>query len=377
MFEVRPQHAFGPAAGHRRRRWRSLRMRLAVLAFVASLPAAAVLGYAVLEERSGLAAAARTDALQLAELAALDHATSLASTRGLLVGLAQLPVLARPRRPDCHRFLAGLLAREQGYLNFGVVEDGKVVCSALPVKGPVDVSGEGYVKRALSTGRFAVGDYRVDGITGQPGVDAAVPLAAGAGEPRRLLFAALGLAPLADLASLTNMPAGTSVTLVDGRGVVVARRPAPEKWVGNDVSKRPAVRRALAERRGAIIGRLLDGEKGVIAFAPVAGATSGKAPAVALVGIPLAEVYGPATQTFHVALVALVVAALLLALGAWFVAERMLVKPLGALVGATRGIADGDLTVRTGHGRLPGELGELARSIDSLAESIEEERRRD
>ena len=114
----------------------------------------------------------------------------------------------------------------------------------------------------------------------------------------------------------------------------------------------------------------LDGSRGIVAFTPVNEAIGGASPAVALVGVPLSEVYGPADTTFHIGLFLMAVAALLLLLGGWAVAEGMLVRPVRALVGVTRRLSGGDLSARSGPRRFPGELGELADSVDRMAEGL-------
>src|SRR5438132_13795812 len=63
----------------------------------------------------------------------------------------------------------------------------------------------------------------------------------------------------------------------------------------------------------------------------------------------------------------------LLALGAaWFGGERFIMRQVRVLSRAARGLAAGDLTTRTGLGRESGELGELARTFDSLAEKLQQ-----
>jgi signal transduction histidine kinase/CheY-like chemotaxis protein/HAMP domain-containing protein len=63
----------------------------------------------------------------------------------------------------------------------------------------------------------------------------------------------------------------------------------------------------------------------------------------------------------------------LLALAAaWFGGERFVLRQVRVLYQAARRLAAGDLTSRTGISRERGELGELARTFDSMAESLEE-----
>jgi signal transduction histidine kinase/ActR/RegA family two-component response regulator/HAMP domain-containing protein len=63
----------------------------------------------------------------------------------------------------------------------------------------------------------------------------------------------------------------------------------------------------------------------------------------------------------------------LLALAAaWFGGERFVMRQIRVLAGATQRLAAGDLGSRTGLGHVKGELGELARTFDGMAETLQQ-----
>src|SRR5436305_13762046 len=63
----------------------------------------------------------------------------------------------------------------------------------------------------------------------------------------------------------------------------------------------------------------------------------------------------------------------LLALGAaWFGGERFILRQVRVLSNAAQRIAGGDLSSRTGLAKESGELGELARTFDKMAEALEQ-----
>jgi len=55
----------------------------------------------------------------------------------------------------------------------------------------------------------------------------------------------------------------------------------------------------------------------------------------------------------------------------WFGGNTLIVRPVGALVDATKRLAGGDLSVRTKLPSTQGELGQLARAFDEMAEELE------
>lgn len=72
-------------------------------------------------------------------------------------------------------------------------------------------------------------------------------------------------------------------------------------------------------------------------------------------------------------------AAFLVGLGAlvaaWYGGERYVIRQVRGLLDATRKLADGDLTSRTGLSKAEGEMGELARTFDGMAEKLEQRAR--
>jgi len=60
---------------------------------------------------------------------------------------------------------------------------------------------------------------------------------------------------------------------------------------------------------------------------------------------------------------------------AWYGGERFILRHVRVLYDASRRLATGDLSSRTGMGHEPGELGELARTFDHMAEALEQRAR--
>ena len=56
---------------------------------------------------------------------------------------------------------------------------------------------------------------------------------------------------------------------------------------------------------------------------------------------------------------------------AWFGGERFILRQVTILLDTTKRLALGDLNARTKMGKVPGELGQLARTFDTLAESLQ------
>lgn len=110
-----------------------LRARLLLLVLAAVIPAFGLIGYTAIGQRQQAALDAEKHAMNLVRLAAREQSQLIASTRQLLMSLAQLPAVRAPGAASCHKVLADLLKPHPYYTNLGVATpDGRVHCSALP-----------------------------------------------------------------------------------------------------------------------------------------------------------------------------------------------------------------------------------------------------
>ncbi|MBI5612437.1 MAG: EAL domain-containing protein [Gammaproteobacteria bacterium] len=348
-----------------------LRARLLWLVLLAVLPALGLILYTA--HQSGRLAARQTvdEAQLLVRLAAADYARLVANSRELLGTLALLPEVRGRDAAGCHTLMARIKSGYGQYLNLGVIgPDGWVFCSAVPTAQRVNVTDRAYFKRALETRDFAIGDFQIGRITGRPVVVFSYPDYEANGRLRAVVFAALDLAWLDQLAAKAQLPDGSRVTLFDGRGVILHRYPESEGWIGKSPEDSPLMRAILASRsEGTIETAGLDHVPRLYAFAPLLAGVAGGG-AYLSVGIPRDIAFADVNRIFVHTFAGLALVALLVLAAAWYGGDVFLLRKIRALVSASRRLAQGDLSARSGlaHGR--DELGELARAFDETATAL-------
>jgi signal transduction histidine kinase len=356
-----------------------LRVRLMLLVLLATAPALGLTLYTYVEERRAATALGEESALRLARLASDNQERLIDGTRHLLIALAQLPQVRPDKVTECGALFARLLQRYPLYSNLGAIApDGMIYCSGLPMSGPVFAGDRSFFRRALETRDFALGDYQIGRITGKATVNFGYPVVDEAGRVPAVLFAALDLAWLAQYAAQAKLPQGAELSVIDGNGTVLVRYPDSGAWIGKSVPDAPIVK-AILERQGEGTTRAVgvDGVPRLFAFTHLGNSNAGGMAYVS-VGIPTAIAFAEADRTLTRNLTVLAMVAVLVAAAAWIGAELFILRPVNALVAATRRLSGGDLRARTGLPRGPGELNQLARAFDEMAESLEqaEERRR-
>ena len=186
-----------------------------------------------------------------------------------------------------------------------------------------------------------------------------------AGSPN-LRLASLYGNTLAQPFQQTERMKGAVVSLLDLNGTLIARVPDVPQYRGRLL---PGLRAAKdshgAAREGFVEYAGLDGVARLGAYARIPG---DEWPLQVVVGIPRADVEGPAHEALlrELLLLAVVLAA---ALGTVVVAsQRLVIAPLARLTKAAERYSRGDFSARSGVDHGLAEIGTLARSFDRLAQ---------
>lgn len=171
-----------------------LRVRLLLLVLLAVIPAFALILYSGREERRHRATEVEEEALRLARLVSVEHKHLVDGSRELLLALSRFPPVRQADAAGCTALFADLLKRYPRYANLGASDaEGKVFCSALPLRGPVSIADRAFFRRALEARDFAVGEYQIGRITGKASLNFGSPVLESAGRVRGVVFAALDL----------------------------------------------------------------------------------------------------------------------------------------------------------------------------------------
>jgi len=357
----------------------SLRVRLILLVLLAIVPAFVMMVYSAAEQRQRDGAQAQETALRLARLASSKQEELIEDARHLLIALAQISAV-RGRDPvTCSALLANLLKGYTRYANLGAADSaGDIFCSAVPLTAPVNAADRAWFQRAVQTRDFAVGEYQIGRITGRAVLVFGYPVLDEAGTVQAVVFAPLDLVWLNQLGAEAQLPEGSALTVIDRNGTILARYPDPEKWIGQSMPEASIVEVALTHPgEGTAEAAGVDGVPRLYAFTSLRGA-----PIDSLhvsVGIPAQVAFAEAERILVRNLAGLGLVTALGLLAAWVGGNVFILRRVDALMRATKRLAAGDLSARTGLPYGQGELSQLARAFDQMAESLEQraaERRR-
>jgi PAS domain S-box-containing protein len=350
----------------------SLRFRLLLLVLLAVVPVMGLTIYTNIELRRLAAADAKAEALRLVRLAASDQQDTIKDARQFLFALAQLPEIRGTDSVDCSAFLARLFNQYPQYAFLGVIApDGNLICSALPTDNPINLADRDYFQQSLQTRDFAISSFQGDSISGRATLDLGYPILDEAGQAQAVVFASLDLTWLNQLAAEAQLPEGSTFTVIDRNGTILVRYPDPEKWVGKSLPEAPIVETILEQQNeGTAEAYGVDGIPRLFAFTPLSSLPASGDVYVSI-GIPSSFAFADANRVLYRNLAGLGLVTALALAAAWIGGDLFILRRVDALVSATKRLSAGDLSVRTELRYGYGELSQLARAFDEMAESLE------
>lgn len=353
---------------------KSIRTRIIILLLMAVLPLAAASVVWDYTEKSQIRKHLVRDAKLLAESAISEQDMQIEQVRAFLTALSH-SAQVRDASVGCDAYLRDVIEHYDDFRNIGVIgPDGKAACSALPYEGVVNLSDRAYFRRAVETRDFSVGDYQVGRITGKETINFGYPVLDSGGNVTSVVFAAVDIASLNErfVSTIAKvLPAGTTITEVDSAGTVLSLHPDPAGYTGTPVSGHPVLAKVLASGGDVVTTDGPDGAGRLYMVLPLYSRLEGGNINVVL-GVPKDEVYAAADAMFTGGMATIAVVLALCITLAVKGSERYVIRNIDRLADTTRKISDGMLSTRTGMDYEDGELGQLARSVDDMAASLQE-----
>jgi PAS domain S-box-containing protein len=352
----------------------SLQTRSLLVLLLAVTPPIVVLLTAAAEWQRSVMADVEATALRSARHAAAIHERLIEESERLLRAVAQQPQASPGGGADLRSLLASFSRAQAARVNVGVISpDGRIVLSSSATGEGTDVADRPFFRRAMETRRFTVGGYERNGTTGHYAVTVAYPSIGRAGGIDHVLFAELSPDWLHELAIEGELPAGTTVAILDEQGAVLVEEPDSGRQAGRSRLSDPAMKALLASKREASVEATApDGTRCLFAVKPLR-VDSGSL--FVAVGIPNNVAIDRATGVLT-RMTGGFVLAVILAFVVASVGNRLSFgRPLKLLMNTANRLSDGDLETRTGIRRAPEELKQLARAFDQMAATLQQRER--
>jgi len=303
-----------------------LRRRLLLMIAIAVVPIVAVVLFQAKLRRDVQILEVHEAAWRLTNVIAQRQSHLVESVKQLLVLLAQMPEIGKGQSAACNAFFRGLLAKKQTYFDIGVVDKtGSMICRARDSAPLIDLKHQGLVRRVFETKDFVIGDFQLLGNWQRRALLFGYPILDDSGAVQDVLFAALDVKWIDQLAAETRLPAGTALTILDSNGTILTRVPDQEEWSGRQMPDAPFLELTNLRNQSTKEIDGLDGVTRLYAFNTV-GAGGARGQLHVIVGVARAIAYSEADQALLWTLFSIFTLAAIAAGMAWFVGSKWVVE---------------------------------------------------
>jgi diguanylate cyclase (GGDEF)-like protein/PAS domain S-box-containing protein len=155
----------------------SLKAKLILLIILVAVPGLAGIIYQSFMERQQAIDTAIKQAINIVELTISEQATLIKETKFFLQRLSTFNTLLNVNSSECSKTLANILKLNNNYINLGIPRtDGELLCSAKKLDHPINVADRPYIKKALTTRSFSIGEFQIDRAADVSSINFAYPV---------------------------------------------------------------------------------------------------------------------------------------------------------------------------------------------------------
>jgi len=345
----------------------SLTRRLSLFGLLALTPAVAVVAYLEFELRGSRSAEAEEFATRQTLQATSEIEQVVEGARTLLYAVAAIERVERPDPATCTE-LVGELSNELPQITLAVLDTaGNVTCRNGVVPEGLNYADAPFFTEALATGDFVFGEITL----AYPGTEFyflpfSLPIRDDSGAIRGVAVAGISLRWLNELIAAWDIPEGAAITIADRNGIILARTPFPEDFVGTPITE-PFLSNWVQGAR-ASVERVTsrDGTVRLQAYKPVSVEPAGL---YISTGISEAEVFASVNRARTSSLL-IIIAGALAAVGAGVLAGRYFVRrPVDELLRVAESWRAG--TPQPASPRVgTGEFAEIAAALSGMGEAL-------
>ena len=346
----------------------SLLLRLVLIVLIALVPALGFQAYTETEARRVRLQLVEGEALRLLRLVGAEQQRIIDGAEQALNVIGGSPIVQDNLPALCQRMLDNVVRQSPRYNSAFVIGlDGHPLCGSGQVDRNTDLSDREYFRNALLPGGTVVGEYTIGRRSGRPTIHIAKPFRNRDGVVAGVVAVALDIDWLDRQLGRLALPPDAVASVVDRNGIILARTPDGERYVGQSI---PVQDRFSLEGTAVRVAPMasLDGRQRIAAYSPPGADPKGLR---IWVGLDRDATLATTMQANRLGLMLIIAGAgLALALTA-LLGTRLIRRPVNRLLEVADRWRTGDLAARTGLRADRGEFGRLAASFDTVAAALQ------
>jgi diguanylate cyclase (GGDEF)-like protein/PAS domain S-box-containing protein len=344
----------------------SVRVLLSILTAAAVIPASVLLAFSVHHQYQSDERDAAQSAHNLAQLTADNVQTFLSDTKQVLGKIAGRLQAADGSTSLCDPIFGQFQDLYPQFSNLSQSEPGgSIICSTMrqPGNSRTFVGNAAWFTQVYATRKFTVGPPYLGPVSQRVVSVLSQPLFGAGGKMTGSIQMPIDLAKFRVIPGADKLPESTVISIVDARGVLVARSRNAEQFVGKNLSQVAAVKLLLQQKQGTGRSTTSEGIERVFGFVAIPGTDW-----FAVAGISTESVLQNARQSVWRNLV-FGGLTLLLILGMAVYLSKRIAAPMAAVRETARQAAAGDLNARVPVAG-PAEIADFAIQFNRMLDSI-------
>jgi diguanylate cyclase (GGDEF)-like protein/PAS domain S-box-containing protein len=342
-----------------------------------AIPSISLIVYTGIAARHEAIAGAKAECLKFVNDVAGQQQAIVAGAEQLATALSLLPPIQSRNPAAAAAIFTDLVKKNPQYANIVVCDtSGLVWASANPHEGEVSLADRSFFQEAVRTGMFSSGEYVIARIVKKPVMSFGYPVKNTAHKLIAVIAIALDFNYSQHIFEKLNLPPGSLLALLDHKGIILFRNlndSSQENLAGKrDLRSELFTRMTEGPDEGTFEAIGNDGRFRLRAYKRISLPHESEPYLYIRSGIPLASATSKANAAMVRNLSTFVSLFLIGLFLAWFIGKRLIVNPAMMLKGASERLAAGADTVHVSSVVKGGELGEVARAFDGMAEALVE-----
>ena len=344
------------------------------MALLLSLPAIGLIVYTGLQQRNESLKRGTRDVRQLVRAIANEQDDLVIHIESLLSTLALLSDVKEHNTEATNALLKAMQARNKQFGNIVVADlAGNVWASALPMTQKTSIKQRRSFINAMKNGRFASGEYNLGVFSKKPTICFGYPLISADGVINGVIACNIDFDVHDTLLSHLGSYSGASLSILDYKGLTIHRHNAlnnPNEIISGE---KTFFKMKAGKDKDTFIEKNSNGMEEIISYCKLQLWGEESPFLYVRANLPLEMVLGTAKQAQMVSVVLLSLLVLSVIILTIPICNYCFVNRIKGIQAASRRLAEGDLSARvSAHLEDGGELGELGRTFDNMAEQLAE-----
>lgn len=342
-----------------------------MLILILALPSLGLILYSGINRQKYEIEKAKANALNVVYDIAFQQEHIVENTRVFLMTLAKLPEVQNRNADKCDKLFGTLLKEQPLYATiFAVTADGIIFSSALPFKSQ-SIIHQKFYKDTIATRAFTIGEFGIGSISKRPVLSFAYPVLNTKNKIKAIIAVTLDLARYSKVFSLSQLPKDSQLILTDQQGMIIYHHPGYKEYIGKPDF--PGIVKQMENQKdsGTFIASDADKIKRLYAYKKLRLQGS-KLPYLNIrVGIPEETALAGARQILFHNLISFSAISIIALFFFWFVGDKLITRKVARLAHTAKRIGRGNLNARTDLEHRGGELAQLAKAFDEMAEELQ------